>query len=62
MDVPYLILVEEVLKVAKSVASVSALSVKSLSPSMLVSSCGLGRCVPGSPGVDLVMDEAVSKV
>ena len=34
-------LIEEVLKVAKSVASVSASSVKSLSPSTLVSGAGL---------------------
>ena len=37
MDVPYLILVGEVLKVAKSVALVSATSVESLGPSTLVS-------------------------
>ena len=37
MDVPYVILVGEVPKVAKSVALVSATSVKSLGPSTLVS-------------------------
>ena len=66
MDVPHSMLAEEVLKVASSVVLGSALSVKSLNILTLVSGggsgCGLGRCVLGSPGADLVKEEGVSKV
>ena len=56
----------EVRKVAISVVLESALSVKSLNLLTLVSGggsgSGLGRCVSGSPGADLVQEEAVHKV
>ena len=66
VDVPHSVLAEEDPRVAISVVLESALSVKSLNLLTLVSGggsgFGLGRCVSGSPGADLVKEEAVSEV
>ena len=66
VDILYSVLAEEVLKVEISVVLDSAMGVKSLNFLALVSGggsgCGLGKCISGSPGADLVKVEAVSEV